>query len=497
MRRTWTDAGFVYLVLLLPVLAIASALAWSSEIERPLIFGLLAVLAPSPLVVRAIQGRFDPFEPVTFIALGATVLFVFRPLAQMLSGETQYRGFAIDPTFDRALLVCLVGVVCLYAGYAFPATARWGRRLKPLRDDWSPTRAARFAVCLVLTGLLLYGAFLASAGGLAAAKTFLLGRSSNQGQVVATASAYLYLGPFLAIPATLLFMESAARGRRRTFFIAGALAGLLVVIITGPRGDRIWLLTLLASVVVLPYLRARRRPGTLRSALAVLTIFIVGVTFLRDVRTTEDRTQSPAGLLLQTVREPGQAIQDFMLRSDTEMFAVLSAEVGEIPKFKPFAPGITISSLLAAPVPGSLWPDKPQSPDIQLYSYLFPAQANVTRAGTAPSYFGGLWLDSGFVGIAIGTILFGMAARILYEYLRANPRNASVRLVYAASLPLTIILLRGNLTDTMPRALYLVGPILLCIRVASPKKSQRSASPTNSATAHSPKGPVSSNETIT
>jgi hypothetical protein len=119
------------------------------------------------------------------------------------------------------------------------------------------------------------------------------------------------------------------------------------------------------------------------------------------------------------------------------------------------------------PVPDQFWPGKPQTADIEIYSYLFPEQAKFTKAGTAPSMFGGFYYDSGFLGLIVGALLVGILARLLFEYLRANPGSAGVRLLYAASLPLFVILLRGNPTDTFARASYLVLPIVVGLWFAS------------------------------
>ena len=450
------------LALLLVMGALCVMVALFAQLQREALLASLAVIAPLPIIVRLVQGRFDPFEPITILAVGACVLFLARPVAQLISGQMLYRGYNTEPGFDTAMVIALVGLCSLYVGYSLSWPATWARTLRPLRADWRPESATRFAICTICVGLLLFAGLIVQVGGLGVAKSLLIGRSTEQGQILAEASSYLFFGPFLAVPASLILLEAASRDRRAITLILAGLALFLVLIFTGPRGDRLWLLTLLASVAILPYLRKQRRPPTIKIVAVGLIVFLFGVTFLREFRSTDTRTSSAASVIVQTAQRPFQGASDFILADDTAMFAILSTVAIEIPDRLKFNPGVTLSSLGASPIPAEIWPTKPQSADLQVYSYLYPRDAKVTRAGYAPSLIGGFYYDFGFVGVFLGSLLVGIAARVLYAYLMANPGNASVRLAYAASLPLFLVLLRSNPTDTLPRAVYLVGPIFLC-----------------------------------
>jgi hypothetical protein len=455
-------------LLVVPLLAGAALLAANSgAVQREALLMALALLAPLPIAVRLWQRRFDPFEPIVLLAVGVIVLFVVRPIAHLAYDQMWHRDRRLEPGFDRALLMAFIGVAGLYLGYALGAGRRLARRLPELRQDWRPERLTAFAIGLVVVGLVLFAGFIQQVGGLAVARSFLFARTHEEGEIFARATAYFYLGPFLAIPAALLIMESAARGRKRILLVLAGLAAFLVVALTGPRGDRIWLLTMLMSLAVLPYLRTGRRPRVLSLAAVFVVVFAFGVTFLAEVRTPTARQASPAELFARTLENPFRGVEDFVLGPDSEMFAIMAMEAEEIPARKPYAPGVTLGSLVAGPIPDGLWPGKPESADIQIYSHLFPAQAQVTKAGTAPSMLGGFYYDLGFPGVALGALLVGLLFRVLFEYLRAHPRNASVRLLYAAALPLTFVLLRGNPTDTLPRALYLVVPVLAAVWWAS------------------------------
>ena len=452
------------------VLAAAGA-AWHAEIQREALIALLAVLAPAPLVVRGLQRRFDPFEPIAIIAVGLTLLFVVRPLAHVLSGEMTARGLNIEAGFDTALLVALVGIASLYVGYSIRGARSVARWVREVPGDWRPDLAVVAAATLVAIGLALLIVFVVQIGGTGTAGSVLFTRTAATSAQLEGSSAYLYLAPFMAIPATLVFIEAAARSRRVTLFALAGLSGLLVVVLTGPRGSRIWLLALVASVAVLPYLRRQRRPRVIAIVAAMVCVFLVGITFLREVRVPEEfRAGTPSDVLVHSVQNPLDSANEFILGPDTEMFSILALEVEVVPSEHPHLPGVTALSLLSRPVPNQLWPGKPETADARIFTYLFPRVASATRAGSAPSVFGGLWLDSGYFGVVIGSFLFGFAARVLYEYFLRLAGNPSVRLLYAASLPVVLMLLRGNPTDTLARAAFLIVPILIIVWFAAPRR---------------------------
>ena len=450
---------------------VGAFVAWHHVYQREALLIAAAVLMPLPLVVRAAQRRFDPFEPIAFIAVAATLLFVARPLAHVLTGDMSFRMRSLEPTFDKTLLVVIVGMAAVYLGYAVTAGRSAARRTPALPDDWDSGTAVVFAVALVLTGVGLLLAFLFSSGGAGAARTLLFTRSADTSATFASASAYFYFAPFMAIPAALIVMEASARSRRKTLLIAAAVCAVIVALLTIPRGTRIWLLGMVASILVLPYLRQMRRPRTLSIIAVVVLVFGIGVTFLRESRVAEIRGMSRVDVLTDALVHPLAGLEDFILGADTEMFAILDFTLQEVPSEMPHDPGITLTSLAAHPIPRTIWPQKPEAADARIYAHLFPEQAARIRAGTASSVFGGLWLDSAFIGVIFGGLLFGIACRFLYAYLLRYPRNASVRMFYAASLPLTLMLLRGNPVDTLARAAFLVVPIFLCVWFSSPRRA--------------------------
>ena len=141
------------------------------------------------------------------------------------------------------------------------------------------------------------------------------------------------------------------------------------------------------------------------------------------------------------------------------MLPVLSLIVDSVPREIPYKHGITLETLATNWVPRGLMPAKPETADIQVYRVLFPAQGQITNAGTAPSMFGGFFVDSGLVGVVLGSFVVGFLLRFAYESFAKAAHRRSAQLLFAAFLPLVAVLLRGNPTDTLARAEFVLVPL--------------------------------------
>jgi hypothetical protein len=454
----WTATLTVCAGAIVLCLAVAAAVAYSASFERPLLIGAIALACGLPVVFRVQQGKFDPFEPIVIICLGIAALFVVRPTAQLLYNEPTYLGWDVRPGFDRALCIVLLGTVATFAGYA--ATGRSiAARLPVPETTWSITAATRFAFVILLFAVVLVLALVHSVGAGPAA-SLLGGRTTLQDAVLRETTSYYYLAPVLMVPVALLLYETARMHSSRSLFIASLLVAAVFVAIMGPRGDRLWLLTLLGPLAVLPYLRRGTRPSSGTILLVFAVVFLVGIAFLGSYRTFEERNGTAKQIFESTVSHPGQATKNFLLTEDTEMFPVLSLLVQTVPQHTGYQPGVTVESLVAQPIPSTIYPNKPLSADSLIYRQLLPERAAQSRAGPAPSMFGGFYFDSGIPGVIIGCVLVGVAARTIFEYWRRNPQNAGVRLLFASCLPLVLVMIRGNPSDTFARATYTVIPLV-------------------------------------
>lgn len=445
-------------------LVIAAVAVWSASGERAFLVALLAAVIPAPLAFRALRKRFDLFEPIVLAAIALFVMFVIRPSAHLFYGEMTYQGRSLERSFNTALLIALVGVVALYCGYFMPVARTLARQLPSLPSALRGNSAIVFAGALMVIGMLLYAVYIGQVGGLDVARRLLSGRDPQTEILASQATVYFLYGQFLAIPAALLLLEAAATRRRALAAGLGALVACVsVMVVSGPRGDRMWLMLLGVSILVLQYMRKQRRPSARTVAVIGFATFAFGITFLADIRVSTARSASPSELFTQTARNPVRGWHDFVLGGDTEMFSIVALTAERVPSSEPHKPGITLVSLATNWIPRSLYPDKPRTADEEIFAMLLPTYFAYARAGPAPSVFGGFYYDSGLPGVVAGSILVGILLRLLYEYLIVHPTGAGSRLLYASALPLVIVLMRGNPTDTIGRMSFVVLPILVAV----------------------------------
>lgn len=438
----------------------AGALASQSQaFGRTGLLLALALVVPTPIVVRALQGRWDPFEPVAFVALLLFVLFVLRPLADISYDDLFFIGLDTRSGFDGALLIALLGTVSLYTGYAVNLGPRLARRTRPLAGELHPGPAFAFGVSLTVLGIALFAIFLSRSGGLGELGQYLK-RSADDPQLKANTSAYFYLGPTLAIPAGVVLLEAnAVRPSVRLALSAVIAIGLFLALIV-PRGDRTYLVLVAVAVVALPYLRSKRRPRV-RSIVVSGLVSVALVNYLLANRTVTTYVGAANTSLGHALVHPDEQFKQFILGPDPAMFSVLALLYEVVPDRLPRRPGITVTSTLAAAVPGKLWTNKPSDGQVYVYRYLNPQQAALTRSGNSSSMFGSFYFDLGWPGVAFYCAILGILMRALFEWFRTNQDRAGVRLVYAVSFPLLFDLLRGGPASTLSRSAYVVLPLLL------------------------------------
>lgn len=427
--------------------------------ERPALIAALAIITPAPVIVRALQAKFDPFEPINLFVLGILVLFVARPISELAYNSYQFGDYFDQAGFNGALLIALFGTVALYVGYFTGLGARLASRVPSPSEDWTPSSVGRAIAVLLALGGLLFLAFAVQSGlGLGGAIGFFAGRTANAVNLEQS-SAYLYLGPYVTIPATSMLLICWQRDRRARWLVATVLVGLIALAITVPRGDRTYILTLILPLLVLPYLRSRRRPK-LVNIVILIALVIPALNVIIKIR-NESARHNVSGQIATAFTTPANQLKTFMLGPDTAMFSILALTYEVVPSHLSFKPGRVILSTLAEPVPGLLLRNKPVDGQSVVYDYLFFQQAAVTRGGNAAGFFGSSYFDSGFVGIIVYSALVGIVARALWEWWLRNRLNAAAMAIFAATLPLAVVLQRGSFSDTIARSSVLVVPIIV------------------------------------
>src|ERR1700682_3259988 len=94
------------------------------------------------------------------------------------------------------------------------------------------------------------------------------------------------------------------------------------------------------------------------------------------------------------------------------------------------------------------------------------------RAGVGFSFslFGEPYLNLGFVGVFIFSMIFGILCRTLYAWFLKSPLNPAAIAIYALSWPFVFVYFRGGIGVDYHRQLIYTVPVLLAIFLAGVRR---------------------------
>lgn len=445
-------------------LVVGIAISLLSPTLEAFLVGAIAITCLAPILARTVRRRLDIFEPIVMANLALFVMYVARPGALLtMEGPTMFKGYDISHNLREALLLALVATIALQVGYALPWAARLARRMSQVAAEWAVDTTVAYAVGLMLAGVVLFGLFLQSAGGLGIIFELAAGRSSTQEAYFRGSSAYLYSAPQLLWPASLLLVAVALGTGRRALLLPAAPAMLALALFSSGRGSRITLLPLLLSPGVYWYLSRQRRPSWVAIVVTGYLVFTVGIAYFRETR-VQDLERSKLAELEKSITDPTFELRELVMKgTDNDMFESLSAAtlvVGE--KIQPNPLDFT-KRIVAKPIPSILWRGKPVDPDENLNDVLFPDER--VRASSGTGLVGSWFVGGGIFGVAAGMVLLGFLLRVPWEYLQRFPGSSAAQLVLTMTLMFIPMLLRGGISDTIARALFGIVPILIALKV--------------------------------
>jgi len=432
------------------------------------------VVAPIPIVIRAFQGRWDPFEPINLIVIGVIVIFVARPIAELkLNLQPYFPLYSDRPGFNGALEVGLAGTIALYIGYFWSAGGRLAARVPTLPESWDAKRSVRFTLWMLAAGAFLTLLFMAQVGPRAVLDIYT-GRAAAQAGLYRASPAFFQQGPDLSVPAAFILLIAYQKHKTWPTRLLLIFTVLLALAITVPNGDRTFILELALPLVVLWYLRRNRRPKVISIVVAfVLLVLVANVMVAYRNKATRTGQNIPAEVE-SAFTHPGQELEHFISGADPSEFSVLAIEMNQYKiGFLKFQPGSTIRSILIGWIPHELLGSKPLTP-LQYISWtLFPATDDFSSYG--PSMFGSMYADMGWVTVVLLSLLVGIALRAIWDYFRERLNVGGMQLVFAGTLPLVIIMLRDDIDDIVYRSAFLAIPLLLCVLICSrpPKQVRR------------------------
>jgi hypothetical protein len=426
------------------------------ELFIPII--LNSALAIAVLGVLSWREHLDKFNPMFWICVAMVVMYCLHPAMFIITGEiNQYYhdSYDVRPGYALAIWLSSAAIASVSAGYFARALFQRERpAVLSLRTDVSADQlASDLRTCLIwarvflVSSLLAFSLFAITTGQNPVSS--FLGGARRGAQTDSTA--YLYLAPQMLGPTTLIYLYISHRIGKPPRAALGLAA--LQVFIYVPTGQRLVLLiTLVPAAVAWGVLRGVT--VNVPRLLIIGFMCFVGITALRDL---SSGVAAAGEAMAESATNPQKSAEKLLTGADTEMVDGLALEVQFVPAQLDHQPGHTLYSLLAAPIPSLIWPDKPQTADGILNGALLGVERN--NASVAYGWIGELYFDSGLFGVSVGFAILGWFTHRLYSWYRNAPSEFNV-LILACMGPLAVTLVRGSLALIVARALFVVGPLI-------------------------------------
>jgi oligosaccharide repeat unit polymerase len=387
-----------------------------------LMFALVAridragAIGPSPMKIMA----------WTFL-LGYTLKSIYLSYAVVhdLPFRPDWIAFHIIHIGQIAVLTATVAIIVGYAG-AMAWLGRFANRTGLPRRwplDIRLIYFPMFALSIVLMVAFFYqmGFFQQIASGRLLATKFFIDESGERSSL-----GFLNIGGDFIL---VFFIYYLAMARRITWLniYTISLAFVVLTLFLGSRRNVILVILILAIIV----LAVRGvRPDLMKKVirLGIVALVLIGVSFASQIRSTARDGSTLANL------DIGVAIQTSAIHAFEGAYfidpAKTAAIIETVDSTVDLLWGSSFVSILFAPIPRVLWPEKPSvrvGPFVAQYLFDFGNQA-----GVPPGAVGELYLNFGWIGIPLGMIVLGaFMAFLWWRHSRAvDPRFTIARYAF-------------------------------------------------------------------
>jgi hypothetical protein len=195
-------------------------------------------------------------------------------------------------------------------------------------------------------------------------------------------------------------------------------------------------------------------------ALLAFAVFVSAVIgFHRTAKNREE--QSYFGAAAEVLTHPDKITYPLTKGADDAMAPGMVATISIVPREKGYDYGWgVLRDGLVRPIPRSLWPGKPLSPRQETISVMNPQDFWNKNANPEMSSLLIPYLSWGMFG-ALWLVVYGIAARAVWEWFKLHRHNVAAQMIYALTLPLFLSVLRDSPVDAGALAIFLVVPIWL------------------------------------
>lgn len=427
--------------------------------------GLLCLVGTAALVAVSLPlalRRSEIIEPIWLVVLTVAVGVTGKVFYICFGPEERVSFLLLDKDPSDLLLAALViaaGLLGFSAGY-LSGNVRWKLPgMERLSNEWRPRQSIAVIGILLVVGLLSFVVFASrldtpfeSLSDLSRKRFVALGSSGME------VRGYLRWGASLIESAFYLAFVNWVASKRRLrsysglLLIAFAPVALAFPIFVSSR--QTVLIMIVRTIMIWISLRGEPRP---RYVVALVTMGLVVVGAMLALRRGSSEWEGlrshmgVSGLLEVTVG--GRHFLDL-----TKTAHVIAA----VPDKLDYQYGKTLVTWLVAPVPRSVWPDKP--PIGAGGTVGPPVFGSPPGGGVPPGIVGELHLNFGIPGVFVGLIAAGFLLRSLYSTFRPHFPNKSFVLIYALlSTQLALGMVSGAVSTNMSKLLQEMVPVVLAL----------------------------------
>lgn len=477
----------VLLVAVLAAIAVFIVVAGTKAPAAWLLLGLSGVITIAWLVLALLEARF--FEPITMIAAVTLASFLLRAL-ELFAGATALQSYFLAPVgvnalieldnqlialfvttdlqeplstaLTRAIAVVTLFIVFVSVGYCLPWGRRLGTRLSRVGSKVGPPNVRGLVSTCFAVAAVGQVAAMAKVGG-----PVQIGQSSVHATVYTAGVIYPILMGFGV--AGLIIWASWSPPRSTPARLGFGFLTFEICAFYALSGSRTRVfLTLLVLAVVSHYLWRRWRLRYVAIGCVSVIVTLASVLAVRQATLTK-----PLGQALASA--PDYIIHPRALLNDThgggfdDIFYATSV-IGSSHHYvrrRDFQYGMGLVDAVRSYIPHAIDPNKPQSGD-QVFRYLVFGKR--FSAGLPYTVIGDFWDDFGFPGVVIGSVLFGLLARVLLGLL-ASPLDPGYEYrvaLYAVGLMLLFVETTVTYSVTFGYILTVAVPFLIAVHVLGP-----------------------------
>ena len=466
--------------------ATAIGLVWWMLEADGMFFALGAVaslVVSIPLTRRhcSIVSPWTLVAAITYTSCGVRGAAISAGIDTADQSLSQFLLLGREPEYFLAPTVMYVAATALMAA-GFMVRPRAERAPKrPLGSTVLRGPVVGLAIPLALIGAGAFVQYIRVTGGLdlaniSAKRTTIIGLNLDEGYT--SHGELLFLNSLSSIAFWIVIAHYVSRGRRISWATKEgwftALLGLNAIAMpfyTSSRSDA--LLTLLTGAGIALMLRPRVLP--IKSLLLGAGTILLLISTMTQLRSAADQDLDTAITTALADGAVGTLVYNRNLADPSVVGHLYHAVPGEIP----YQNGGTITTWALAPIPRSVWPEKPIvnfGPVIGSVIYGNP------RSGVPPGWVGDLYLNRGLPAVLLGSILIGW---LLGQLDRWRVRQ----LVYTPAfvvlyVPLALTFSKNIMSKGIGAAVFnggiqlaLIGLCLLWISALRPRADRGHAAP--------------------